>query len=962
MSATMFSVVRGGLGGDEPKRVRRHRPTPEHAAALFQRFFLNRVDRVSLLAPWGKPNPAGLSDLELWLKAHVSGEVDEALYASLKTKHGDKVIRGPARLGTYTPGLDGKTKFGCIDFDGGRKHAAPLNDPLAAACRCRKALTDKAVPAYLERSSGAKGYHLWVFVDEPVAAKAMRDFLLSFVPSDEPLASGGVADPNRSVGIEVFPKTLRVADSGVGAAVWLPWAFDAKPKGSIFLEIVEESVRPWVPATFETVARAMVEEVASEISAPKKRVRTARRGGAGGATPLDEWKRAALAALPLDDVYREWLTGKESAGWLQCRDPWSPTGDRTPSAGVADKTLRATRGTLHLFGSGENLSVFDFLVRIGKVATVAAAFEHVATLAGVPLPPGSALPGAKHATGSGRPIVQVNDVHLPEIVDGCWEGIHEANGTEPQLFARQGDLVRLAIRGDRRTIEPIVGDWLYEYVGRVADFYSVTRAGLSPKKPPRDVINALIAAPSPELPPLDAIVTTPTFDKNGSLVTEPGYHRHAALYYDPPAGWVLSVLAAKPKRKDVAGARDLLNEMLCDFRFVDEASQAHCLCAFILPFVRRMIDGPTPMHLFGAPVIGSGKSLLSNLVSIVATGAPAASTTVPDDENETRKRITSELAAGREIIVLDNVDSHTRGALNSSALAAVLTTTSWADRLLGASRMVHLPNHATWILTGNNPRMSAELTRRSILCRIDPGVEKPWLREGFRHPNLVRWVLDNRSRLVHAILVIVRNWIAKGQPSPSCKPLGSFEAWSNVVGGILAAAEIPGFLENLSAHYDDVEAEDNGWREFVPVWWNEFGSMPKSVSDLLWLARSEHMLGDVRGTGSDRSEETKFGQGLVRVRERVLAGFKIRLDADKHHKGKFYRLEKVEDEPSEEEDDDSDEDGGVAVSSKKGAKRSRAAERSPIRSPSKESIPAGVLSRGEPGERSPAASRSRSKR
>ena len=100
------------------------------------------------------------------------------------------------------------------------------------------------------------------------------------------------------------------------------------------------------------------------------------------------WRAEALARLDLDAVYGAWLTGKDRGnGWLECRDPASPSGDQHPSAGVASGTAQAERGAFHRFrNEGETLSVFDFLVERGQAADFSAACRLVAELSGVPLP------------------------------------------------------------------------------------------------------------------------------------------------------------------------------------------------------------------------------------------------------------------------------------------------------------------------------------------------------------------------------------------------------------------------------------------------------------------------------------------------------------------------------------------------------------------------------------------------
>ena len=101
-------------------------------------------------------------------------------------------------------------------------------------------------------------------------------------------------------------------------------------------------------------------------------------------------------------------------------------------------------------------------------------------------------------------------------------------------------------------------------------------------------------------------------------------------------------------------------------------------------------------------------------------------------------------------MLIDNL----RHKLDSSAVAGALTAPFWEDRILGVSEMVRLPIRCAWIATGNNSEFSNEMARRIVRIRLDAHVERPWQREGFRHPDLMIWVRANRGRLVAACLTL----------------------------------------------------------------------------------------------------------------------------------------------------------------------------------------------------------------
>jgi hypothetical protein len=194
------------------------------------------------------------------------------------------------------------------------------------------------------------------------------------------------------------------------------------------------------------------------------------------------------------------------------------------------------------------------------------------------------------------------------------------------------------------------------------------------------------------------------------------------------------------------------------------------------------------------------------------------------------------------------------------------------------------------VLTGNNPRLSREIARRCVSARIDPKLDRPWLRKDFRHPDLLDWTAAERPQLVRAVLVLVRNWLARGRP-PGTTRLGSFERWSETLGGILAAAGIEGFLGNLEALYATADAEGSMWRAFVAAWWEEHGETPVRLAELLALCEKGDLMAALLGDGSPRSQSTRLGNALAGARDRVFGANRIEsAGRDGHSKAALYRL------------------------------------------------------------------------
>jgi hypothetical protein len=543
----------------------------------------------------------------------------------------------------------------------------------------------------------------------------------------------------------------------------------------------------------------------------------------------------------------------------------------------------------------------------GTAATIPDALQLVSKLSNTELPSPSRK-GAEPKTEDGLPSIQVNNRQLINVVADAWGAIKEAN-RRPFVFVRSGGLVQV-VRTDRGlAVDAMDEDAAYGLLARVARWYRVNDNGVRIAcSPSKDVARDILAYPDKELPELEAVVAVPVFARSGVLISRRGYNRRERLWYEPPRGFRIGTIPAQPTKSDADDARDLLlHELLVDFPFAAESDRAHALAAILLPFVRRQIRGCSPIHLIEAPSPGSGKGLFADVVSLIAEGHACQATTITRDETETRKKLTALLLRGGAVILIDNV----REALDSDQLASALTAEIWSDRLLGQTKMIDLPNRTTWLVTANNPRLSLEIARRCVRIRLDPKMDKPWQRGGFRHDPLRGWVLENRPRLIRAALILVRKWMAAGCPKGK-EVLGSFEDWGYVMGGILDHAGISGFLGSQDELYELADAEGQEWREFVAIWSREHGSEWVRVKDLMEIAERDDLLPVTRGEKGERSERVRVGQRLSQMRGRLLGTYRIEADSDTHKKAVRYRVFKLEETeaPTGERDDDDVEPWG----------------------------------------------------
>jgi hypothetical protein len=447
-------------------------------------------------------------------------------------------------------------------------------------------------------------------------------------------------------------------------------------------------------------------------------------------------------------------------------------------------------------------------------------------------PVGAALP-SDHPEPDELPEVWVGARQLPAITAEALAALQAAN-VPPELFVRSGRMVAV-IRDerDRHVIAEISEAALRGRMARSGFYYKLNKEQERIEcAPPLDVVRDMLALPPSvwKFPPLEALIETPFLRPNGTICSSPGYDPATYLYYAPTPGLLLREIPDAPMIDDVEAMLNLIDSAICDFPFVDAASKANAIASMLTPVVRPAIDSPTPLALYDAPQAGTGKTLLAEVVAMIATGRPAETFSAPTDPEEWRKKITTALASGRNVVVIDNIIHR----LGSDSLCMALTTTTYSDRLFRTFEPIVLPVKCAWIATGNNIQLGGDMPRRCYWIRLDAKQSKPFHRTGFKHENLRAWLTEHRSDLIGALLILARYWFLQGRPKPKkVRPPGSFESWSNVVGGILELAGVEGFLGNSDVMFEQADSDGVQWEAFLLVLVEVFGDEPFRVTDVL---------------------------------------------------------------------------------------------------------------------------------
>jgi hypothetical protein len=470
----------------------------------------------------------------------------------------------------------------------------------------------------------------------------------------------------------------------------------------------------------------------------------------------------------------------------------------------------------------------------------------------------------------GKIPIDVSIEHLPTLNKLCWQAISEGN-KPPILFLYGNQVVRTMRNPDGTVIlQAVTPDILRHHLAEWAHW---TQAGIKLAKPPVDVVKDVLATQNMPLPRLARVVHVPVFGPAGTLLTKPGFDEAGGILYSPLQGFEALPVPETVTAEDVNAANALIcNELLPDFPFASDSDRDNAVALFLLPFVRDMIDGPTPAHLIEASMPGSGKGMLASALLHPSIGRDMGLTTQPRDDDEWRKKITSMLMEGKPSVLVDNVSR----PLDSGVLAAALTADVWSERMLGQNSTTQIRIRCAWVITGNNISISTELTRRCVRSRLTPKTDRPEDREDFEHPELLEWVEENRAKLVQAAHVIVKYWLQQGRPAAKIRPMGSFEKWSKLMGGILSLAGYEQFLANAKEFQTSSDTERQARGMFVSTWW-EWMQRPErvannvfraSVSDLLPIADGIEGL-SLSGI-SEKARQTSLGKYLATLREMVI--------------------------------------------------------------------------------------------
>lgn len=891
-------------------------------------FALQSPDRKAPGPIYTKPDTAE-ELLDSAIHSHLTGK--EAIFENWHNRVNP--TSAAWRLGAYTLNEDSFVANVCIDIDGGTDHSLPVQDVDTLVLWLYTWCTDNGFHPYMEKSGSGTGWHLWLFFMPLVRATEAKRFgrwVASQVPEHLLELATPFEKPNGDIithaTLEVFPKQTKC--SKTGNMVYDPWWHGGKDGGSQFYTPEMELLTPKDIGEFKTTHIPTIAELAEEIeqrapvandmaNAPRPdRPTGSRREWDKDA--FEAWKREMEDAVNLDAVYGQYLTGNEKAGgWLECRDPDSPTGDRNPSAGVySARDGQHPRGRLHSFRSGTNKDIIQFVLETGGAVDFADACRLLAGMTGtegscpftrrdgtmrqvdgqsmqgpppedLPEPemnhvsdPGPAPtsdprnwsandllpPGISHMpVDHGKPRICTNAYTDDIIVSKAVSVLSRRNMRKFQLFRKdQGeDGGRVLIWNGRKLVD-IMHDKHGEVIMSLLlmsniDWFRTNAAGDEfADRPPYRLNFAILERLKGALPEVEYVVSRPCFMQNGKMCLKQGYHADNKVYNE--SDFSHYDVPLKPTKNDIKRSLAIIDAVIADFPFKSQRDKDFYLVGLMQQFVRLMMISPTPIYVFTALGPGAGKTLLARVIQSVSGGKAAKLTAfAPGQEAEFEKQTVSIFRNDVDSVLIDNV----KDTLESAYLEGIITSFKIEGRLLGASQMLEFTNSCIWLITSNKARLSSDLARRSLR------IELKSKGGSYRIKNLDKFVEHNKQRIRESIMTVIQYWISHGAMVPSNLPLlESFESWSEIMAGILASIGRTSFCDDVQTVVSSHDPVDEHMAMMQPSWSATYGEDLIQAKEIYGLMDGAGVLLDLPYNRSVSS----FAKWLRRIAEQKKTG------------------------------------------------------------------------------------------
>jgi hypothetical protein len=374
------------------------------------------------------------------------------------------------------------------------------------------------------------------------------------------------------------------------------------------------------------------------------------------------------------------------------------------------------------------------------------------------------------------------------------------------------------------------------------------------------------------LPPLAGVARQPYFrESDGKLITHPGYDKTAQRFGVFDARQFV-IPESSPDTAHAALA--LLEELLTEFHFVAATDKAAALAAIFTAVVRPTLAYAPAFHV-RAPVFGSGKTYLCELIGAFAGPGGNAKVSYPTTSEEATKVILSLLLTSPAVIEFDDMDTDW---IPHGTIKRMLTAEHITDRILGVSKTATVSTRTLFLGSGNNVGPIRDLLRRVLTIHVDPRCATPATIAYKGYP--VDKVRQRRGAYVAAVLTIIQAWRRAGSPRAAVDSIVTFGgAWSDYCRYPLMWLGHP---DPATALLEQVRHDPDGdaLSGLMTEWHAVFGSAPTTVRKAVEAALSgrTNLLDAIREFPVEERGEinrSKLGWLLKKNANRIIDGFEF---------------------------------------------------------------------------------------
>lgn len=491
----------------------------------------------------------------------------------------------------------------------------------------------------------------------------------------------------------------------------------------------------------------------------------------------------------------------------------------------------------------------------------------------------------------------------PFICDQIIKGMVESN----RYYIRGSELSTELVSVVKGMVEVRNDILLVDDINRMFTFFTEGDNGRKYMNCPTSIAKTVLAQKALNVSKfrnLKGVITAPTIRLDGSFLTENGYDESSKLYLHNAKGEDFSINES-PSKADMENALEDVLYPFKDFPFETELDKSTFLAALITSVIRKVLP-TSPMFVFEASTAGSGKSLLQDCVSILASGKKPANSSVSDrNDDEIRKSLFAALRTGAEVLSWDNLS----GKLDSDALCMFLTSETINDRVLGVSDTLSLPNTALFLGSGNNLTLVGDLNRRIFKISIAPNMENPHLRSFDLNP--LDYCTKNRMKLIKAVLTLLAGYLSDKTYQRAKGSFASFEDWDYLVRNCVIYLGYEDPVEKINNQYV-ADPQKQRLSLLMTAWYNFLGDRLCTMKYLI-APSATGIDGQVTPTAEQTTLRETFMDALQDIctdsrkelNSRMLGGYlsnhknrvidELKIDAiyDKHSKSWRYRVVKI---------------------------------------------------------------------